>query len=123
MTETLCTSGAVKHRAGANASATIINSGAIMTEFINQAEGDIAAETLVNWVTSYSGMSADYKKVLEGACAAKAAIKVVSYDTANYVNTPEAAFIVNVLWGEYDRAIRVLNQAPVAKALGGTILT
>ena len=123
MVETLCTSGAVKHRAGANASSTVTASGAWLTELINQAEGDIVAETLVNWVSSYSGLSANYKQVLEGACAAKAAIKVISYDTSNYTTLNEATTIINVLWGEYDRAIRVLSQSPTAKALGGTMLT
>lgn len=123
MTETLCTSGAVKHRSGSGASTTITNDGTILTEFINQAEGDIVAETLVDWVSSYSGLSANYKKVLEGACAAKAAIKVLSYDSRGYLSVAEAGFMVNVLWGEYDRAIRVLSQSPTAKALGGTMLS
>src|SRR3990167_4666359 len=121
MTETLCVSGAVKHRAGLNASTTPTGSGAWMTELINQAEGDIAAETLVDWVSSYSGLSDNYRKVLEGACAEKAAIKVICDDMSGFTNIQEAGTMINVLWGEYDRAIRVLNQAPVAKALGGTI--
>src|SRR3990167_11301290 len=99
MTETLCVSGAVKHRAGANASSTVTASGAWLTELINQAEGDIAAETMVDWVSSYSGLSDNYRKVLEGACSAKAAIKVVSYDARSYLSVGEAGFIVNVLWG------------------------
>lgn len=123
MVETLCTSGAVKHRAGLNANSTVTASGAWLTELINQAEGEIAAETMVDWVASYSGLSANYKKVLEGACAAKAAIKVISYDTGNYTTLNEATTILNVLWGEYSRSLRVLSQSPVAKALGGTMLT
>lgn len=122
MAETLCVSGAVKHRAGANASATVTASGGWMTELINQAEGQIAAETLVDWVASYSGLSANYKKVLEGAAACWAANAVIAYDTTGYLNTPEAAFIVNVNWGTYDRAIKALSQASTSKAFGGTLL-
>lgn len=123
MTETLCTSGAVKHRAGANASTTVTNSSTWMTELINQAEGEIAAETMVDWVASYSGLSANYKKILEGACAAKAALKVISYDTGNYASLNEATTIINVLWGEYNQSIKVLKDPAVAKALGGTLLS
>src|SRR3990167_10312955 len=123
MTETLCTSGAVKHRAGANASSTVTVSGGWLTELINQAEGQIAAETLVDWVASYSGLSANYKKVLESATACWAANAVIAYDTTGYLNTPEAAFIVNVNWGTYDRALKALSQSSVAKALGGTMLS
>lgn len=122
MTVTLCDSGAVKLRAGANASTTIINSDANLTVFINQAEGDIAAETQCDWVAVYSGLSANYKKVLEGACASKAALKVISYNTVGYTGVGEATFMANVLWAEYDRAIRVLSNAPVRKALGGSAL-
>lgn len=122
MVETLCTSGAVKHRAGNGASSTVTNSGAWMTELINQAEGDIATETRVDWVSLYSGLSANYKQVLEGACAAKAGIKVVSYDGRGYLNIAEAAFIINVLWGEYARALGILKDPVTAKAIGGTIL-
>lgn len=123
MTETLCTSGAVIHRAGAGASSTVTASGAWMTELINQAEGCIAAETLVDWVASYSGLNSNFKKVLENACATRAAIMVISYDSKNYVNTPEAAYIINVLWAEYARSIQVLKDPTVAKAIGGTLLT
>ena len=94
-----------------------------MTELINQAEGQIAAESLVDWVASYSGLSANYKQVLEQAAACWAANGVIAYDTTGYLNTPEAAFMVNVNWGIYDRAIKVLSQSPTAKALGGTMLT
>lgn len=122
MVETLCTSGAVKHRAGANASETVTASGAWLTELINQAEGEIAAETQCDWVASYSGLSANYKKILEGACAAKAAIKVISYDSTGFLNIGEAAFMVNVLWGEYDRSLKLLSDSTIRNALGGTQL-
>ena len=92
-----------------------------MTTFINQAEGDIMAETQCDWVAVYSGLSANYKQVLEGACAAKAAIRCISYNTVGYTGVGEATFIVNVLWAEYDRAIKVLSQPAIRNAVGGTV--
>lgn len=122
MVETLATSGAVKHRVGSDAPTTITNSGAWMTELINQAEGDICAETRVNWIDIYSTMNADFKQVLEGACAAKAAIKVISYAPAEY--PPNAAMnMINVLWSEYDRAITILKDEKNLRAIGGTLIT
>lgn len=122
MVETLCTSGAVKHRATYAASTTVTTSGSWLTEFINQAEGDIAAETRVDWVAIYSTLSANYKQVLEGACAAKAAIKVINYDLRGFLSIGEAGLITNVLWAEYARALKVLEQPSVSKAIGGTML-
>lgn len=122
MTETLCTSGAVKHRVGAFASSTVTASGAWLTELINQAEGQIAAETMVDWVSVYSTLSDNYKKVLEQAAACWAANAVIGYDPSGFLNVSEAAFIVNLNWGAYDRALKVLSEAPVSKAIGGTLL-
>lgn len=122
MVETLCTSGAVKHRAGPNANSTITNSGAWITEYINQAEGCIAAETQCDWVAVYSGLSNNYKKVLENACAVRSALMVVSDDSTGFLNIGEGAFKVNVLWAEYDRDLRVLSDTKVRNALGGSQL-
>lgn len=123
MVETLCDSGAVKWRAGANASTTVINSGAALTSFINQAEGEIAVETLCDWVAIYSGLSANYKKVLEGACATKAAIKAIEYNPGTFSSLNEATTMVNILWAEYDRSIRLLSDTKARQAIGGSALS
>ena len=122
MTETLCTSGAVKLRASVNASTAITNSPANMTLFINQAEGDLFADTRVDWVAIYSGLSANYKQVLEGAAASKAAIRVISYDP-DAIGRTTAAFIINVLWAEYNQAVRVLKDDKLITAMGGSLKT
>ena len=122
MTETLCDSGAVKNKAGVNATTTVTNNPTIMTQFINQAEGHIAAETRVDWVDSYSGLSANFKKALEGACAAKAAISVLNYNLAE-VGINESVTRINILRDEYKEAIKVLSDEKVVSAFGGTKLT
>ncbi|MEK7112680.1 MAG: hypothetical protein AAB875_05120 [Patescibacteria group bacterium] len=116
MVVTLCTSGSVKLAAGNNVSTALTDSD--YTLFINQAEGDIVADTRVNYVSAYSAMSADYRKILEGACAAKAAVKAVRFAPSNYSKLGEAITIVNICLDEYDRAIAVLKRADVIKALG-----
>ena len=123
MAETLCTSGAVKLRAGTYANTTLTNSAADMTTFINQAEGELIAETRCNWIDIYGSMNDDFKKVVEGATACKAAIKVIMYDPSSFINTAEAATMVNVLWAEYDRSVNALKDNKVIGALGGSIIT
>ena len=120
MVETLCTSGAVKHRAGTNASTTVTNSGAWMTELINQSEGDFIADTRVNWIDLYGSMNADFKQQIEGAVAAKAAVKVISYDMAGFTDRAEAVSMINVLWAEYMNAVRTLSEDKVVNMFGGT---
>ena len=118
MTETLCDSGAVKFAAGVNASSTITDDPVAMTQFINQAEGDFAADTAIDWVTEYSGVSANFKQAIEGAVAAKAAIKVINYDP-DAIGISTASFMTNVLWATYDRAVREIKEVKIKKELFG----
>ena len=123
MTETLCTSGAVKHRAGANASATITTSGGWITELINQSEGEISLMIPANVVGGFSGYPTYTQSFLQKACAVRSAMAVISYDTTGYLNTPEGAFMVNVLWAEWNDIKNELKDATKIKAMGITILT
>lgn len=117
MAETLCDSGAVKLKAGSNASSTITDNAVTMTQFINQAEGDIAADTTVDWVSKYSGLSANFKQVIEGAVASKAAISVINYNMGGFTSRAEALTMLNVNWATYDRAVRELKENKVKKDL------
>jgi len=120
MVETLCDSGAVKLKAGANVSTAVTSIPATMTQFINQAEGDIAVDTGIDWVTLYSGISANFKQALEGACSNKAAIYAISYDMSGFTSRQEALNMLNVLWGSYDRATDRLREDKVKVLLGAT---
>ena len=123
MTETLCDSGAVKLKAGTNASATVTDNPTTMTQFINQAEGDLAADTAVDWVDKYSGLSANFKQVLEGACASKAAVSVINYDMGGFTSRAEALTMLNVNWAVYDRAVREIKESKIKKDLFGVSTT
>lgn len=116
MVVTLCTSGSVKLAAGAGVSTALTD--ANYTEFINQAEGDLIRDTRVNWVSSYSGMSADYKKTLEGAVAARAAVNAIKYQMNGYTKIGEAITMINICLTEYEQAVQKLKMADVVKALG-----
>jgi len=123
MTETLCDSGAVKIYCGTNASTTITGSPANMTKFINQAEGDLISDTRCNWVSAWPTISgAAYSKVLEGAVAAKAAVRVINYDMSGFTSRQEALAMVNVLWAEYMHSVEVLKDEKLITALGGAVM-
>ena len=119
MVETLCDSGAVKFKAGTNASTTITNEPSTMTLFINQAEGEFIAATRVNWITHFSSMSADFKQVVEGAVSSKAATKVINYDMGGFNSLGEATTMINILLNEYNQGVKILRDSDFARALGG----
>ena len=119
MAETLCDSGAVKFKAGVNANTTITGDPARLTQYINQAEGDIFVDTAIDWVDKYSGISANFKQVLDGACSNKAAIYVIEGDP-DAIGRASATFMVNVLWASYDRVIRELRTTDIKAKIGAT---
>ena len=121
MTTTLCTSAEVKLAAGANVSTALTE--ANYTTFINQAEGQLCADTLVDWVSAYSGVSANYKKIIENACANYAAVQAINYDPSGYTSLNEAATMVNICLDRYDRAVTKLKEANVYKPFGASQIT
>lgn len=123
MTETLCDSGAVKIKAGVDAPTAVIGNPTTMTQLINQAEGQLIADTRVNWIDVYSTLNPDFKQVIEGAVSAKAAVAVINYDPLSYGNLNTATTMINVLLDEYDRGVSKLKEDKVIKAFGGEMMT
>lgn len=123
MTETLCDSGAVKIKAGTDAPTSVTGIPTTMTQLINQAEGAFCAATRVNWLDVYAGLNADFKQIIEGAVAAKAAVGVINYDMLAYGNLQTATTMINVLLDEYDRAVDKLKDDKVVKAFGAEFMT
>lgn len=107
MTETLCTSAAVKLKAGANATEL---TAAQYTELINQAESHINTLTRVNFTDSYSGLNDDTKKILEDAASCYAACSAVAYDMDNYGSLTRAQTILNVNWAKFQECMKILKE-------------
>lgn len=119
MAETLCNSGNVKLAAGANVSSAI--TAAQYTELINQAEGQLTADTGVNWVTHWPAISGNsYAKSIEQAAANWAAVNAIKYDPSGYTTIGEAVTIINACLDRYDRAVNKLKDANVYRPFGGT---
>lgn len=104
MAETLCDSGAVKLKAGADYSTDI--TAAQYTTLINQAEGFISAQSRYDWVTNYASVSNIGKEFLEEVCSNLAAIEVIKYEMGNYTSKEEAQTLIDV---NYNKAVEGIN--------------
>jgi hypothetical protein len=106
MTETLCDSGAVKLKAGVNASTL---SGTQYTQLINQAECFINDSARTDYVSKYSGLAADKKQILQDASSCHAAIAVINYDMSGFTSRQEALIMINILWARLQECMRLLK--------------
>lgn len=113
---TICTSANVKLAAGTNVSTALSNDD--YTEFINQAEGQLIADTGVNWVDAYSGLDADFSQAVEQAVAAYAAINAIRYDINGYPTLNHVLSIVNMNLDRYDRAVSKLKEMDTQAKFG-----
>ena len=118
MAETLCISGTVIWKAGANASSTITGDPVPLSLFINQAEGEINSATRFDWVTAYSGLNSISKLILEEACSNLAAIYTIQYDMSGYTSRGEAESMITILRDGYLRAIQFLRDIKTQTFLG-----
>lgn len=108
MAVTLCTSGAVTLKAGANANATILANNTALEQWINQAESFINVATRTNWTDSYSTLNDDTKKILEEAASSHAAMYAIQYDMSGYSSLAEATTMLDVLEDKRDSCIQLL---------------
>ena len=106
MTETLCTSGAVKLKAGTNAKAL---TGAEYTELINEAEGFVCLSSRYDWVTNYASVSTIGKTTLKEATSSWAAINAIQTDMSGFTSKEEAQTMLDVLWSKCVECINLLR--------------
>ena len=106
MSFTLCSSYAIISTAGKYADSGAIASNQLLSEFCDEAEGEICETTGADWVTNYSSVQTLVKPALANCCACLAAIKLISYDPSGYTNLEEASFITDVL---RDTAVRIMK--------------
>ena len=117
MTETFCTSGSVKLKAGANA-ATLTS--AQYTDLINEAEDILCNIARVDLVTKYSSLTTNGKKILQAVASSMAAQKVISYNMAVFTSRGEAVQMLNVLQDEINRGIALIKDDKQKTYLGAT---
>lgn len=103
MAPTLCTSAAVKLKAGANAP---VLTDAEYTQLIEQAEGFINAHSKYDYVTAFAALPSVCKKMLEDGAACYAAVDVVKNDMSGYSSKETAQVTLNVNW---NRVVEIVN--------------
>lgn len=110
MAWTLCTSGAAIARAGANVNSNIVSyTGTYLTildEWSNEAEGQVQAETGMNFTSNINSFA--LSGAVKTACAACIAQKIIGYDVTGYLSR-EADTLLNVNDYDYKTAIRNLK--------------
>ena len=116
MTETFCTSAAVKFMAGASRPAddTVIT-GDDYTRLINEAESEINDQIRINFTDIYGSLNNDVKKLLESACAAHAAMAVIQHDMSGYTSRAEAQTMLDVNYTRFKDAMAILEEKEATK--------
>lgn len=108
MVETLTVVATVKLHAGVNVNSDLTDPNFVT--FINQAEGQIAMESKVDWVNIYSTLSDNYKKCLEMAASMLAANFAIKYDPFSYLSIAEAQTIMDANNYYYEKAMSKLKE-------------
>ena|SRR3990167_2332966 len=118
MTTTLCLSGAVVLKAGNFVSTALTDSN--YTMLINQAESFIAASTRTDWVSLYSTLNTDKKKILEDAASSHAAVSAIAFNLSLYPTTAQAQTMLNVNYARLFDCIQLLKEEAVYDFIKGT---
>ena len=119
MTETFCTSGSVKLKAGYNVQQATTITAANYTEWINQAESYInnaVKKDGVNLVSSYSSLNTDVKKILEDAASSKAAMAAINFNTSLFTQR-QAETMLDVNYGIFSDCMELLKDKNVVAYL------
>ena len=106
MTTTLCLSGAVILKAGANA---VVLTDDNYTSLINEAEGFISAQSRYDWVTNYASVSAIGKTLLADLASNHAAIAVIENDMSGFTSRLEPQVMIDVLYSKLVDGINLLR--------------
>jgi len=111
MSYTFTTSGAILLKAGANVSTnfTGTNAQANLSGFSDNAEALINAVARIDLVASYSTLGTNTKAILGDVASDLAAMRAISYDSSGYTNSSEVQTMLNVLFNNSNRGLKLLE--------------
>ena len=109
MSFTLCSSGAIVRKAGANVNSSAAASGVLLAEFCDEAEGALCAITRYDWVTNYASVKASFKPILTDIVSDLAAMKLISYDMSGYTQLTETQTMLNVMFDNIQRNLGAIK--------------
>lgn len=105
---TLCTSGAIVIKAGANCNSTAAASNAILSQYYDEAESLFNVATRTNWTDKYASLNADIKNIISGGVSSKAGMLLIEYDPSGYSSLAEAQTMLDVLSDNYDECVKTV---------------
>lgn len=120
MTVTFCDSGTVKLKAGVNVSTALTD--AQYTLMINQAESFINCaikENDIDYVTQFSSLGSNVKKILEDCASSLSAIYAINYDMSVYTSRQEATTMLNVNYARAMDCIQLLKDKKTTDYIRG----
>ena len=118
MSFTLCTSGAIVIKAGADVNATAAASGTILTLFCDMAEAQLSTITGIDWVSVYSDVGTNYKPILADAVSCLAGNMLIAYDLSGYPSSTKAQTLMSFNDDNYTRCVSLLREADRKSLLG-----
>ena len=120
MSFTLCTSGAIVIKAGANVDSSAAASAALLEQFSNEAEGRLNAETRFDWVANFGSITTNFKPVLADVTSAYAGAMLVTMDMSGYTNRGYAEDIINMNMDRFQKGVKFLIEDKNKTAMGAT---
>jgi len=115
MTVTLASTQDVIDRMGPYVNAAILASGAMISRYIEAAEGSIVSETRRDWITDYTNVVTEVKEELRICTACHAAMEIIQYDMSGYITRGEIITQLNVLDANYQRTLKALKDQDTIK--------
>ncbi len=116
---TFAVSGAAIRKAGVNANSTIVLSGAALDQFFDEAENDLNTITRYDWISNYSGLGTNFKKMLGDVVTDMVAMRIIAYDMSGYSRLLEAQTMLDVLNDRINKNLEVLKQETKNKTQQG----
>ena len=107
MAPTLCTSGQVVLKAGANAPTGLLESE--YDRMIERAESFVCVNSRYDWIAAYPSLASGAKLILQDAVSSYAAIDLINYDMSGYTSRTEAQVMLDVNWSKTEAAINMLQ--------------
>jgi hypothetical protein len=110
MSFTFTSSGAIVRKAGKNCNADIATSGAALAEFCDQAEALIQATTRIDYLSTYSTLSANKKQILNQVTSDIAGMYIINWDMSGYTSRLEAQTMLDILNNSSQRGLKLLEE-------------
>jgi len=81
----------------------------MLGEFSDEAEGSIVSATRRNWVSEYANVVSGAKLCLADVCSDLIGMKIISYDPSGYTSRYEAELILDILFNNANKNIKILE--------------